>query len=119
MNPLSVALRRITLYRSRPKRTRHSSSPLTILSPCHASGVVRARRKYAIFISRLITDHPDNLQLYNQRGEMEEIIEARVHPTKIWKAWVKAHAVHGQSCIESGQKGVSKGEGKSNFRYQV
>ncbi len=50
---------------------------------------------------------------------MEELIEARVPPKRVWEAWEKAHAIHGQDKIVSGQKGISKGEGKSKFRYQV
>ncbi|MBS0626277.1 MAG: hypothetical protein JSS32_09525 [Verrucomicrobia bacterium] len=50
---------------------------------------------------------------------MKELIEARVSPKKVWEAWERAHAVHGQGKIESGQKGVSKAEGKSAFKYQI
>lgn len=44
---------------------------------------------------------------------MEETIEARVPPETVWEAWEKAHALHGQTGIEPGQKG------KSQFRYQI
>lgn len=44
---------------------------------------------------------------------MEEQIEARVSPEEVWAAWEKAHALHGQTGIEAGQKG------KSKFRYKV
>lgn len=44
---------------------------------------------------------------------MEEQIETRVSPEEVWAAWEKAHALHGQTGIEPGQKG------KSKFRYKV
>lgn len=44
---------------------------------------------------------------------MEEVIEARVTPEEVWAAWERAHALHGQTNIEAGQKG------KSKFRYQI
>lgn len=50
---------------------------------------------------------------------MKELIEARVPPKRVWDAWERAHAIHGQGKIVSGQKGVSKAEGKSAFKYQV
>ena len=50
---------------------------------------------------------------------MEEVIEARVSPTIVWEAWVKAHQLHCQKGIEAGQNGYSKAEGKSKFRYKI
>ncbi len=50
---------------------------------------------------------------------MEEIIEARVSPTKVWEAWEKAHTIQTQKKIEMGQKGHAKAEGASRFRYKV
>jgi len=44
---------------------------------------------------------------------MEEQIETTVSPEVVWATWEKAHALHGQESIESGQKG------KSKFRYKV
>ncbi|MDE3046496.1 MAG: hypothetical protein KGJ02_07620 [Verrucomicrobiota bacterium] len=49
---------------------------------------------------------------------MEEKIEARVSPAKVWEAWERAHAQHGQSGIVNGQKGVS-GASQSKLRYEV
>jgi len=44
---------------------------------------------------------------------MEEMIETRVSPETVWQAWERAHVAHGQTKIESGQKG------KNKFRYEV
>ena len=44
---------------------------------------------------------------------MEEEIEARVPPEKVWQAWERAHELHGQKGIEAGQRG------KSKFRYEI
>ena len=50
---------------------------------------------------------------------MKELIEARIPPNRVWDAWERAHAAHGQGRIESGQKGVSQAQGKSQFKYEV
>lgn len=44
---------------------------------------------------------------------MEEMIETSVAPEDVWNAWEKAHALHGQKGIESGQKG------KNKFKYKI
>ena len=41
---------------------------------------------------------------------MEEKIETRVPPERIWKAWEKAHANQGGGPIKTGQKGQSNGQ---------
>ncbi len=50
---------------------------------------------------------------------MKETLEARVPPEEVWNAWEKAHEKNGQKGIEAGQKGLSKAEGKSKFRYKI
>lgn len=45
---------------------------------------------------------------------MEEKIEARVPSQVVWEAWERAHLK-----MEAGQKGISKAEGKSKFRYEI
>jgi hypothetical protein len=50
---------------------------------------------------------------------MEERIEARVSPEKVWASWERAHEKHGQNEIKEGHKGVSKGLNANGFRYQV
>lgn len=47
------------------------------------------------------------------------LLEARVKPEKVWAAWEKAHALHGQKGMESGTKAVTKLDGKKGFRYQI
>lgn len=44
---------------------------------------------------------------------MEESIEARVPPERVWEAWEKAHALHSPGNLEVGQKGAK------GFKYQV
>jgi hypothetical protein len=55
---------------------------------------------------------------------MEEKIETRVPPERIWQAWEKAHANQGGGAIASGCVGKSKvknGQGKKGqaFKYEV
>lgn len=50
---------------------------------------------------------------------MEEIIEARVSTEKVWEAWERAHAAHGESKIVKGYKGKSKTQGMKGFRYKI
>jgi hypothetical protein len=50
---------------------------------------------------------------------MEEMIEARVAPAKVWDAWEKAHRIHSEKGIEPGVKSHSRAEGKSKFKYQI
>ena len=50
---------------------------------------------------------------------MEQKIDARVSPGKVWESWERAHEKHGQGRIEEGQKGVSKGRNAKGFRYKV
>jgi hypothetical protein len=50
---------------------------------------------------------------------MEEIVEARVPPSRVWEAWEKAHAVNGSAKIVEGFKGKTQTEGKKGFRYRV
>lgn len=50
---------------------------------------------------------------------MEEKIETRVSPAKVWEAWEKAHELHGAKKIEPGLKNRSKSLGKKQFRYQI
>ncbi|HAB99564.1 MAG TPA: hypothetical protein DCE71_07075, partial [Parachlamydiales bacterium] len=40
-------------------------------------------------------------------------------PSRIWASWQAAHATAGQKDMNSGQKGVSKKEGLSGFKYQM
>jgi hypothetical protein len=49
---------------------------------------------------------------------MEESLEIRVSPEKVWASWENAHAKHG-SKIKEGHRGISKGEKSKGFRYQV
>jgi hypothetical protein len=48
-----------------------------------------------------------------------EVVEARVPPENVWELWEKAHAKNGQPLIEKGQVSYSKGEGKSQFKYEI
>jgi hypothetical protein len=54
---------------------------------------------------------------------MEERIEARVPPEKVWASWERAHATHSEGVaqpkIVEGQKGVSKALNMKGFRYQL
>lgn len=50
---------------------------------------------------------------------MEEWIETRVPPHKVWDAWERAHTLHGGQAIREGQKGISKGQTAKGFQYQV
>ena len=51
---------------------------------------------------------------------MEEIIEARVAPEKVWDAWERAHRIHSEKGIEPGLKSRSRSpEGKSKFKYEI
>lgn len=50
---------------------------------------------------------------------MEQIIEARVPPAKVWETWEKAHAAHGEKRIEPGFKGRAKSGAKKGFKYQI
>ena len=50
---------------------------------------------------------------------MEEIIEARVLPERVWETWEKAHAAHGQTKLEEGIKGKTQLDGKKGFRYRI
>lgn len=47
---------------------------------------------------------------------MEERIETRVSPEKIWQTWEMAHAKQGEETFERGKKGKSA---RGNFRYEV
>jgi len=55
----------------------------------------------------------DNLQW------MEQKIEARVPPAKVWEAWEKAHAAHGQQGIKAGFRAKTKSERGKGFKYQI
>ena len=44
---------------------------------------------------------------------MEEMIEARVPCQEVWKAWERAHSMHGSAGIQEGKRG------KSKFRYKI
>lgn len=50
---------------------------------------------------------------------MEERIETRVCPQKVWQAWEKAHLHHGGQAIAEGQQGISKGKSAKGFRYEI
>ena len=50
---------------------------------------------------------------------MAIIEETRASPERVWQAWVKAHAMHGQDGLRSGAKGEMKGNGKKGFPYQI
>ncbi len=50
---------------------------------------------------------------------MQQTIESRVTPDKVWEAWEKAHAIHGEKEIEAGLKGKTKLEGKRGFKYRI
>ena len=50
---------------------------------------------------------------------MEEKIETRVPPERIWKAWEMAHAKQGGGIIETGQKGQSQAKNGKGFTYEV
>ena len=47
------------------------------------------------------------------------LLEARVKPEKVWEAWEKAHAIHGQEGLAAGVKAVTRADGKKGFRYQI
>jgi hypothetical protein len=44
---------------------------------------------------------------------MEEMIETRVPPQRIWEMWEKAHSLQGQPGLEEGRKG------KHTFKYKI
>lgn len=44
---------------------------------------------------------------------MEEVIEARVPPERVWEAWEKAHHMHSSNELAAGDRG------KGNFRYKI
>jgi hypothetical protein len=50
---------------------------------------------------------------------MEGHIEAKVPPQVVWQAWEAAHEKHGQGGLKAGQRGETKAEGASRFRYQI
>jgi hypothetical protein len=50
---------------------------------------------------------------------MQQNIETKVPPEKVWASWEKAHEKNGQPKIEEGQKGISKGVNANGFKYQV
>ena len=50
---------------------------------------------------------------------MDQFIEARVSPAKVWETWEKAHAVHGEKLIEAGFRGRAKSGGKKGFKYEI
>ncbi len=50
---------------------------------------------------------------------MRASLETTVPPSRIWAAWQAAHATADQKEMRSGQKGVSKKEGLSGFKYQM
>ncbi len=50
---------------------------------------------------------------------MEYTIATRVAPHRVWAVWEQAHAKHGQSKIEEGQKGTSNNDNGKGFKYQV
>lgn len=55
--------------------------------------------------------------MYNRDGFM--LLEARVKPEKVWAAWEKAHAVHGQQGLVAGVRGIAQVEGRKGFQYQI
>ncbi len=57
---------------------------------------------------------------------MQQVIEARVSPQKVWEAWERAHQLHGEQeenkGLQSGIQGRSRHSttgGKKGFRYYI
>lgn len=47
------------------------------------------------------------------------IEETKVSPQAVWRAWSKAHALHGQSDLQCGAKGQIKGKSHKKISYQI
>ena len=45
--------------------------------------------------------------------------QTRASPERVWEAWVKAHATHGQGTLVSGSIGYMQGPGKKKVPYQI
>jgi hypothetical protein len=50
---------------------------------------------------------------------MEEKIETRVSPEKVWQAWEIAHANHESGAIAKGRKGKSGAKNGRGFKYEI